>query len=253
MAKKNYHKLDLITVIPSRNREKIINKYSLALFPKALVTVEESEMDTYAEFVPKAQLVAHPPLPSLAAIRNWIIDNFENEIIIMPDDDAVALHSMVSQRVTKYTDPAVIAEVCEMTATMALGVGAGYFGWNQSARPLTFNPMRPFKMKGWVGSVIGIIGKDLRYDENLSLHDDADFSLQQLMHKRIIWMDTRFHFETVARLKNPGGNSRFRSSQREQAESGYLKQKWGEYVQLGKNKSTVVTTVAVQRRGKLPT
>jgi hypothetical protein len=224
-------------VIPSRWREKDIGSMSLSIFPGATVCVEESEVDNYTS-CGVTNLLPHPPLPSLAAIRNWIIGNVPDEMFFMPDDDIECVYSMVGKSFRKYTDPAVIMQIVDNAGEIAFNIGAGLFGFNQSMRPYAFSPFQPIKFSTWVGTAVGIIGKDIRYDTAFSLHDDFDFSMQQLLTKRIILCDQRFHFAGRERLRNKGGNTKFRSSEREAAELNLLKHKWGDYMSYFKHASS---------------
>lgn len=225
-------------VIPSRWRENEIHKMSLSIFPGATICVEDTEVENYARCGVK-DILPHPPMPSLAAIRNWMIDNVDDNCFFMPDDDIVCVYSAVGKSFRKYTDPAVIMQIIENAGDMAVNIGAGYFGFNQSMRPYAFSPFQPIKFSAWVGTAVGIIGKDVHYDTAFSLHDDFDFSMQQLLKKRIIFCDQRFHFSSVERLRNKGGNTKFRSPEREQAEIKLLKQKWGDYMSYFKHASSI--------------
>jgi hypothetical protein len=53
---------------------------------------------------------------------------------------------------------------------------------------------RPFSLDIWVGGGVGIIGRELWYDQRLLLRADIDFCLQSLLHDRIVLVDGRFSF-----------------------------------------------------------
>ena len=229
--------MDMKIVIPSKGRSEIILDASMKLFPTAFVTLDEEDVDAYSELIPGEQIILHPRFTSLAKIRNWIIDNIDAEIIFTPDDDIESCISMVGRNCVEYTDPDDVLQIVENAAYTAKKIGAGYFGFNQSARPFTFNPLDPINFQKWVGTACGTIGKELHYDENFSLHDDFDFSLTQLLKKRMVYRDSRFHFISKKRLRLTGGNTNFCSSEREQFERNLLKEKWGKYVSWNGNES----------------
>lgn len=235
-------------VIPSRKRADLIGKRTLALFPSASACVEESEVEAYERKLPGVSIVPHPPLKSLAEIRNWIIDNTDDGIVFMPDDDVLAFWSLVGKTAKKYTRPEDCYQIVENTAEIARGIGAGYFGFSQSGNPLSFIPHDPIRFSGWVGSCIGIVGKDLKYDPILSLYDDADFTLQNLLHKRIIYSDDRFHAETAKMLRQEGGNTKYRSSERSKQETDYLLMKWGRFIGIGKWNNPYISPSLIKRR-----
>lgn len=237
-------------VIPSRKRAKTIAQHSLRLFPDAVVCVEESEM---ADYAPVCQnLLPHPPLASLARIRNWIIENVEDEMFVMADDDVVSLWAMVGKNGNRLREVGAINQVIENAAEAARGLGARLFGFSQSGDVKAFKPQDPISVSAWVGTVFGVIGKDLKYDPAFSLHDDMDFSLQHLLKNRVVFRDNRFYFESYNRLRSVGGNTAFRSAERELLERRLLIQKWGKCVRFGKRVGIrgggVATTTAVNVR-----
>jgi len=219
-------------VIPSRGRAQTIGAMTLALLPHALVCVEESEVDAYHRAVPDAQLLPHPPLPGLPAIRNWILDALPDEVIFMLDDDIEVVYSMVGKNPQAYRREADILQIIENAALVAGEIGAGLFGFSQSGRPWAFTPQDPLHFDTWVGTAIGVIGKQMRWDTRFALRGDVDFSLQQLLEKRVVYVDTRFFFFSRKRLKASGGSTAFRSSERDQQEMAYLRHKWGRFVEL---------------------
>ncbi len=223
--------------IPSKGRSASIRDLSLTLFPDAIVVVDQAEEGAYRQVVPDGRLVLHPGPPalgSLAAIRNWILDNVVagDGVLVMADDDVSELVSMPGWSPRRYRDPQVVREVLENAAQCCLDAGVGLFGFGQSRHPLHFRPFDPLKLSGWVGSVVGFVGDHgLRYDERLSMHDDMDLSLQALLQHRIIWNDTRWAFVNL-RLTNAGGLAAYRSAEHYALERQILRDKWGRYVRF---------------------
>jgi hypothetical protein len=247
-------------VIPSRGRQESITRRTFRLIPDALVCVDEAEVEAYAAVIPHDQLLPHPPLKGLPAIRNWIIENVPDETIFMVDDDILEVWSFVGRIWVRYRKPDVILQIIENAGECAKGIGAHLFGFSQSARPLAFRPFDPISLSTWIGTAVGVIGKDMHWDTRLSLRGDVDASLQALLNDRITYVDSRFHFLSQKRLKNAGGSTVFRSAERDLMEIGYLKRKWGRFIEFHTVKSTangkakVVTTfspvVRVRRRQK---
>lgn len=239
--------MTLPVVIPSKGRADTIGKYSLALFPHAIVTVDEREMADYKPVC--ANLLPHPPLSGISAIRNWLLDTIAGDFM-MVDDDVRRAHSKVGKVVKYYSQPNDVMQIVENAYAMALGVGAKLFGFTQEGNILGFRPQDPLVFTGWIGTVIGIIGRGIRYDERLAIgSEDLDISLKHLLEHRIIFMDDRFHFESVNRLRAMGGNAFNRSLEREQRESEHLKRVWGKYIRVAfKESGTRVKSVRVQRR-----
>lgn len=248
-------------IIPSKGREKTIARYSLALFPDAVVTVDEREIDDYAPVIAQfadagATLLPHPPLAGISAIRNWLLDTMDDETFVMADDDIKYVYSKVGTVIRNYRDPAATRQILENACECARGIGAGLFGFTQDGNVLGFKPQDPLAFKGWIGTVIGVIGRSdgvhrqIRYDERLTIgSEDIDFSLRHLLERRIIFIDERFHFESVNRLRAVGGNAFNRSLEREKLEGERLQAIWGDYVHVGFKESGVrVKSVRVKRR-----
>lgn len=218
-------------VIPSKSRADSIGSHALALFPEAIVCVDENEADAYKPVT--ANLLVHPPLPTLASIRNWILDNVDDEIVVQVDDDLRRVFSMVGYRLRAYKKPDEAMQIVENAAEIAKTIGSRLFGFGQSADVKAFKPQDPIRFNGWIGSLVGVVGRDVRWDSALTLRGDIDASLKTLLKHRIIYQDTRFYFETGKRFLNKGGNAVHRSAERERKELAYLKGVWGRYVYFG--------------------
>ena len=108
----------------------------------------------------------------------------------------------------------------------------------------------PFSVVHWCGGVLGVVGKEVRWDELLRFKCDIDCCLGELLRNRIIWHESRFCF-LQARDKNLGGNSRFRSPERIAAEKRYLQSKWKTHLRLDTYQSQDRVQVVVERRQRI--
>lgn len=239
-------------VIPSKGRAKTIARYSLALFPNAVVSVDEREIEDYAPVVAStgATLLPHPPLRYLPQIRNWLLDNILDESFVMVDDDVRRVYSKVGKVIKHYRKPNDVMQIIENAHECARGIGACLFGFTQDGGVFGFKPTDPLRFNGWVGTVFGVIGRGIRYDERITIgSEDMDLSLQHLMEHRIIFIDERFHFESPNRLRALGGVSVNRSLEREIADSDLLQAKWGKFIDVYFKESGIrVKSVRVPRR-----
>ena len=111
---------------------------------------------------------------------------------------------------------------------------------------MTYANFRPFGLDTWVGGLVGIIGRDLRYDTSLLLRADIDFCLQSLLHDRIVLVDGRYSF-IHTRFAGGGGNAANRSSERHMREIEYLRRKWGACLSVVQAKGTTRIVVKVRR------
>ena len=79
------------------------------------------------------------------------------------------------------------------------------------------------------------------------LHCDVNMSLSVLVKNRFIWRDNRFAF-ICDRNDMPGGNSLYRSSEKEDQEQKYMLNKWGKYITFRMGKSREIVRLNVDRR-----
>jgi hypothetical protein len=237
-------------VIPSRKRSDTIGRRSLPLFPTAVVTVDEAEMDAYRPVCQQAgvTLLPHPPMDTLAKIYNWCVDAFAADVVILADDDIVKLVSFTGISVKAYRDPIVIYQVLENAAECARGVGARLFGFTDSQNPMHYKPQDPLSFVANLYTVCGYVGKKVHSDPYRRMFRDMDTTLTELMDNRIVFCDTRFHFESVSPLRQGGGNAVVRAGEDLPTAMSYMQRKWGPYVRKGKTGDLVLNLHEVKRR-----
>jgi hypothetical protein len=182
----------------------------------------------------------------LGKLRNWILDHFQEEIIVMADDDVIGVRLAADLIGKEMRDEEIAYQLIVNTAICAKDLGVGAFGWNQHWDVRKYRAEYPFRLNTWAGGVIGIIGRDIRFLERNMFKVDVDFFLEQLLRKRIVWIENRFSFVQV-RDRNKGGNSAFRTAERVQDEIEFLKKKWQAHYNGRQAKTTVVTAINVQR------
>jgi hypothetical protein len=217
-------------VMLSRRRHETIAKHTLKLMPWALVTVEEEEVDAYAEVMPREQIVPHPKFEANAHIRNWIFDTWpDTEFLITVHDDLHKLRCLVGWRARTYRDPDLVAELLHNTAICARDAGAHLFGFgNHAGGTVHYQKHAPFRLNGYVRNVIGHVrGHGLRWDPEMKGHFDVDFGLQSLMRHRIIWRDERWVFDDAPLASNAGGFSGIRTQAWLDEGRANMMEKWG--------------------------
>ncbi len=106
---------------------------------------------------------------------------------------------------------------------------------------------KPIAFTHWIGGVVGVVGREPRWDELLTCKCDIDACLREFLERRIVWQDSRFCFEQE-RDTNLGGNSLFRSEERIRAERRYLKSKWKAHIQFEEYESRDRLSVCVERK-----
>jgi hypothetical protein len=232
-------------IIPTRNRADIIRDKALRLFPDAMLCIGEDETDAYAKV--SDNLLVHPPeVVGIGPLRQWVLDHVEDPCVVMVDDDVTHVYSQVGFHKRRIEDADTARAIVERTAILAADAGVRVFGFNQAARPLSYANFRPLSLDTWVGGVVGIIGRELRYDTRLLLRADIDFCLQSLLRDRIVLVDGRYSF-IHTRFAGGGGNAANRSSERHAHEIAYLRRKWGPYLDVKQAKGTTRLVVKVSR------
>ena len=180
-------------VIPSKGRSNILWERALRLFPDAIVCVGESDVKDYSRVTDN--LLVHPDeVVGIGPLRQWILDNVDDEIVVQVDDDVQSLYALTGISKRTIDKPEIAKRVIATTALCAKEAGARVFGFNQTWDVRKFMPFKPFLLNSWTGGVVGVIGKGLRYDTFLRLRADIDFCLQSLQKDRIVWIDNRFSF-----------------------------------------------------------
>lgn len=233
-------------IIISRGRSKTITTHKL--LSDFIVLCPESEKELYEQIVTNVETIPDK-IVGLAGVRNWTIQNYKEDVLFI-DDDITGFFSVCGTKAMRIKDPQAVDQILNNLYINAKDVGARVFGLNQTADPRKYTPNQPFKLKGWLGSVIGVIGKDLKFDERNKIRVDVDFCLQSLMHDRLIWVDNRFAFFSKKNL-NTGGNSKMRSERNLEKEKTYLKNKWGKYINFYDGKETDNVKIIVSREDNL--
>lgn len=235
-------------VILSRGRAESITTHRR--IPDATLVVTVSEAEQYAHT--KLPIVTIPDqVVGLSNVRNWILDKFDEEVLVMFDDDMRGCYSLVWKSWRRLSDEETAA-VIENTARCAMEAGVHLFGWSQNVDVRKFMACDPFSLVGYVGWAIGVIGRKHRFDPKVGFKDDLDFAMQHLKDDRIIWRDERFGF-LMKRDTNSGGNAIYRTRDKIEAEKAYLKRKWGRYVDFGQYKTQEKSRILVSRKQSIST
>lgn len=199
------------------------------------IVVPESQKDEYAKVVPNPLITTPDDVLGLGALRNWCIDNFKEETIIMLDDDIYRLYCITGAKARHISNKNVILEILVNDAIMAKDMGTNCFGYTQTDIR-KYNAHSPFTLNTWVGGIIGVIGKGQRF-RNDYFKVDIDFCLQTLMNYRILLCDNRYQW-CQYRDNNKGGNSQFRTKEAFDKSVETLKAKWGECITINRDKHT---------------
>lgn len=241
--------LGIRVLILSRGRSASIRKNTASLFPEYIdVLVPESEAEEYKSAIPNPVITVPDDVCGLGALRNWVLDSFNEETVIMVDDDIRYFYRLTGEKTERVDDPEEVIEVICNTAIMARDAGAWFFGFSQTDIR-KYNGYDPFSMCMWVGCIVGVIGRHLRFRDD-KFKVDIDFTLQNLLVNRIVWVDTRY-YASQSRDNNSGGNAQFRTSAQFEQSIDSLKKKWGSCLIVRNRKNQPTIRMKVSRKQRL--
>lgn len=239
--------MQLRKIIISRSRHDLITTHKVV--PDATLVVTESEAHLYEHT--GLEIVKIPDsVMGLGAVRNWVLDHFTEEIILMFDDDIKYLLSIMNVSPIRINDLDEVYDIIENTVSNAVEAGVTVFSFDQKGDCRKFRENRPFLLTSWVGSVVGIIGRKYRFTETNKFKVDADYSLQCLLYDRIVWIDTRYSF-IPERDCNRGGCSLYRNSDSIVKEVEFLRRKWGRFIKITEGRGTYQLSLKVKRTQKI--
>ena len=226
-----------VIVIPTLDRPENMRRM-LSMFPKAIVTVNESTAKLFANVVPKEKLVVHPNM-RLIETRNWILDHFQEDCVIQFNDDIRSLVSLVPSRgySKTYRQPDVISMAIQNTMQCAEDLDIGVFCWSLTKNVLMFRPaLNPIRLSAPCSAhAFGVRGKSRtrRLDPLFRGCGDVDYTFRTLLEDRVILCDARWHFDCGGMSRGVGGQSgELRVTEAEVAQRE-IQKRWGHYVGCG--------------------
>lgn len=212
------------------------------------ILVPESEKELYQQRYSNPILTAPDDIKGLGRLRNWVLDNFNENTVIMIDDDIKYMYCNTALKARQVTDPDEFVQILINDAVMASDLGVHIFGFTQTDIR-KYSGCEPFSLNGWVGCCIGVIGRKFRFRDDF-FKIDIDYCLKCLLVDRIIFMDNRYYF-LQNRDNNKGGNALFRTQEQFEQSIKTLLNKWQGCLKEKRNKSQVSLRITTTRRQKL--
>ena len=237
-------------VVISRSRWNTITTHKL--LKDFTLIVPESEKQEYSDRIKNCEIKTIPDdIVGLGKIRNYCIDLYKGKDIMIFDDDIREFLNLTRERPLRISEPDTVQELIDNLYNMALDMDVKIFGFSQKADVRKYMANQPFSLTStYIGCAVGIIANELRFTEQNKFKVDVDYTLQQLMHHRIILLDERFSVSQI-RDTNRGGNSKYRTKESTILEMEYLEEKWGKYLKIGQTKNKEQTRVKVPRTQQL--
>lgn len=171
----------------------------------------------------------------LCRSRNHAIDDAQaaGKICVEFSDDFSSFKEayILDKTGQKKARPIGVATAIDRVYDSMVEVGAKYGGVAPTANPFFFHEDKPISTKNFIVGDFILIDKDtpLRFDENMFLKEDYDYTLQHLKEYGVVARDNSI-LATFAHRTNKGGAVAFRTSEREQEAISYLKNKWPENI-----------------------
>lgn len=236
-------------VIPSRKRAEKC-RTAVCLWPEVTVFVAEEEEADYRralDDLDHVELVLHDgKIRGIGHLRHRILHTFDEDAIVMCDDDVTDLAVLVGRRTRRITDPGSVFQVAWNATTICYDLGLHVWSLNITQDIRKYPPTDPFGQNRVEASVCGIVGRELDFDPGVVGHDDLDISLQACLTDRILWFDGRF--APSHEYMSTGGASHVRDVDSKRRDIALMRKKWGQYFGVTQKKSTVSTAVRVKRR-----
>jgi len=222
---------------PSYKRAKIAISHKLFKPEKFCYVVREEEFHLYSSTFPQTEIVPIPTglVSNISDTRNWILKNKTTDYVVMVDDDMKAIEWNLGRSFKKLCAEQIDHVISNMFL-LAQESGCGIWGMNLLRDPKAYRQHTPFSFGNPIlGPFTGVLDCSVEYDPILSLKEDYDFSLQQIMkHRRAL----RVNFLTylVDHQSLEGGCQTYRTSEKEKEQNILLQKKWGSKV-IRKNKN----------------
>ena len=223
-------------VIPSYKRpEKVLTRY---VFPYATIVVSESEEDEYRKnYIDPIEVLPDKVQGNISRVRNWILDNIEDDDIVMVDDDLVGFGYFEKGEEHIVSDPLMLEEFMRNGFEISEDLGVHLWGVNLQSDPKFYREYTPISFLSPVLACFTAHRKpELRYDESLSLNEDYDFFLRNISRYHKCLRFNKWHYKVI-HFTNEGGVNSYRTMDLEKRQSEIMIKRWGNIVRYNFNKS----------------
>jgi hypothetical protein len=162
----------------------------------------------------------------MGVIRNFILDNSDKEVVLMDDDIKYIGYYERSELFKMYDEE--VYEMIENNFRMIKELGTVLWGLNLQSDKKFYREYSPFSLSSVIlGPCMGIIkDEELRFDEELGLKEDYDYSLQVLKKHRKILRFNKYHY-SCGHINLKGGCATYRTTDKEKEQAENFQRKWG--------------------------
>lgn len=215
-------------VAPSYKRpEKSITQIN---YPNIKLVVRESEAEEYISNGNDIIVCPDSAQGNVSRVRNWILDNLfdeETDCLVIVDDDCRFIGRWQEQTNSKFTQNELI-DFCSNMSVVCDELDFKLWGLNTNPDKGNYKEYHPFSFINFIGCPFHahLKGSELRYDEDLPLKEDYDFTLQNIK-KYGGCLRVNYANYDVKQSEQAGGCSNMRSLKKEKQQFFALQRKWG--------------------------
>ena len=200
------------------------------VIPDSILAIHEFEEKDYKKNEGGELLVIPDELRgNIAKVRNFILDNANDDKIVMLDDDVkeVGYHQDCTQNEMNYNQ---ILDFIDNGYVMCEELGCRLWGINLQSDPKFYREYNPFSL---LGAVLGTFSchfkPELRYDEGLFLNEDYDFFLKNIKKYRKVLRFLKYYY-VADHLNKAGGCGAYRMKDTEIEQAKIMQKRWGSKV-----------------------
>ena len=198
-------------------------------YPFVKLVVKESEADEYIKNGNKIITCPDNIQGNLCRVRNWMLDNLfeEADCIIIIDDDCKGIGRWQNQK-KKVFNPEELLEFSEQMSFLCNELDFKFWGLNCVMDKGAYREYTPFNFTQYIGGPFQAHLKNnkIRYDENLSLKEDYDITLQNMKLYGGALRVNFAHYD-VKQSEQTGGCANYRNLDEEKRQFFMLQKKWG--------------------------
>jgi hypothetical protein len=200
------------------------------VIPDSIIAIHEFEEKDYKKKEGGELLIIPDELRgNIAKVRNFILDNANDDKIVMLDDDvrAIGYYEDCTQNEMSYNQ---VLDFIDNGYVMCEELGCRLWGINLQSDPKFYREYNPFSL---LGAVLGTFSchfkPELRYDEKLFLNEDYDFFLKNIKKYRKVLRFLKYHY-MANHLNKAGGCGSYRLKDTEIEQSKIMQKRWGSKV-----------------------
>ena len=224
--------MDIRVCCPSYKRP-IVETFDY--LPWVKVYVDPKEYDEYIKKNPGKNIVkcADGVQGNISRVRNHILDKeFEDgaEAVLIIDDDFKGLFYWENKK-SIPVEPEEFLLFVEKYTLLCLEWGYKIWGVNINQDKQVYREYSPFSTTSFIGApfTVTLKGSECRYDEEISLKEDYDMTLQQLNKYRGALRVNKFYYK-VKQAEQTGGCATYRNLDKEIQQLDALQKKRGDKI-----------------------